>query len=213
MTGFYGQPYPEGTIEEPPANEWKLKKETNNIKIYYRKSTDSRVNEVKINTTVESTLSGLISVLRDVPNYSNWIYKCELAQPLGKSSNAEGLYYTELDFPWPLQNRDMIAHSQISQDKDTKVITIKVQGKPAYIKTKKDKVRIEVLELTWVLTPLPGGKINIDYQLLSDPGGNLPAWLINMAIDQGPTQTIMGLQKQVKNKKYQAMRLSYVEEL
>lgn len=194
----------------PATEEWKLKKESDNIKVYYRKSTDSRVNELKLNTVVESTLSGLVSLLRDVPNYTQWIYKCQNAESLGKSTNKEGAYYAELDFPWPLQNRDMVVQSRLNQDKKTKVVTIHVIGQPSRLKPKEGIVRIEVLDILWVLTPLPGGKVNIDYQLLSDPGGMLPAWLINMAIDQGPTQTIKGLLSEVD--KYQSQKLSYIEE-
>lgn len=194
-------------------DEWKLKKETEHIKVYYRKSTDSRVNELKLLTTVNSSLSGLVSLLRDVPNYTNWIYKCEKVEPLGQSTNSEGRYWAELDFPWPLQNRDMICYSQIDQDPKTKVVTIKVVGQPAYIEKKDGIVRIEVLELTWTLTPTPGGQIHIEYQLLSDPGGVLPGWLINLAIDQGPTQTVRSLREQVSSQKYQSRELSYIQEL
>lgn len=193
--------------------EWKLKKETEHIKVYYRKSTDSRVNELKLLTTVNSSLSGLVGLLRDVPNYTNWIYKCEKVEPLGRSTNAEGRYWAELDFPWPLQNRDMICHSRIDQDPETKVVTIKVEGQPAYVEKKDGIVRIEVLALTWTLTPLAGGQVHIEYQLLSDPGGVLPGWLINLAIDQGPTQTIRGLREQVASEKYQSRKLNYIKEL
>jgi hypothetical protein len=196
----------------PLEDEWKLKKETEHIKVYYRKSADSRVNELKLLTTVNSSLSGLVSLLRDVPNYTNWIYKCEKVEPLGQSTHSEGRYWAELDFPWPLQNRDMICHSRISQDPKTKVVAIKVEGQPAYLEKKDGIVRIEVLELTWTLTPAPDGQIHIEYQLLSDPGGVLPGWLINLAIDQGPTQTIRSLREQVAGQKYQSSKLSYIQE-
>ena len=192
--------------------EWKLKKETEHIKVYYRKAADSRVNELKLLTTVNSSLSGLVSLLRDVPNYTNWIYKCEKVEPLGQSTNSQGRYWAELDFPWPLQNRDMICHSQISQHPETKVVTINVKGEPAYLKKKNGIVRIEVLELTWTLTPKPGGQVAIEYQLLSDPGGSLPGWLINLAIDQGPTQTIRGLREHVASEKYRSGKLDYIQE-
>lgn len=197
---------------EPEKDGWKLKKETEYIKVYYRESENSRVNELKLTTTVRSSLSALVSMLRDVPNYPNWIYKCTVATPLGSASAAQGRYYTELDFPWPLQNRDMIAFSSLRQDPKTKVVTIQVEGKPRFMEEKRGIVRIETLSLEWVLTPLPGGKVRIDYQLLSDPGGMLPAWLINLALDQGPTQTIRGLREQVKRKKYQRAKLSYISE-
>lgn len=204
---------PKSTRSNPEITEWKLKKETEEIKVYYRKSEDSRVNEVKLITTVEASLSTLISVLRDVSNYPNWIYKCEKAHAIGKSSTHGGQYYTELDFPWPLQDRDMIAQSEIVQDRKTKVVTIRVTGRPKLLAEKEGIVRIKTLALEWVLTPLPGGQVRINYQLLSDPGGNLPSWLINMAVDQGPTQTIMALRKQIQDGKYSDAKLNYIAEL
>lgn len=194
-------------------SEWKLKKDADGIKVYYRKSEDSRINELKLTTTVESSLSALVSLLRDVPNYTTWIYKCVVSEPLGNSSPQEGRYYTQLDFPWPLSDRDFVAQSVLSQDPETKIVEIHSTGLPDQLEEKKGAVRIKTLKLYWKFTPLPKGKVQIDYELLSDPGGMLPKWLINMALDQGPTKTILALRQEIQKEKYQNNQLDYIKEL
>lgn len=195
------------------AYEWKLKKEVDDIQVYFRKSPDSKINELKIETTVEASLSGIVTLLRDVPTYPSWVYKCEAAKRLTTLSDHEGIYYSEMNFPWPMANRDFIAYSHTQQDPVTKSIIIEARGRPEYIPEKEGLVRIPHIYVRWKITPTKPGEAKISYFLQSDPGGSIPPWIINMAIDQGPTNSIKNLREMLSNEKYQNAQLSFIQEL
>jgi hypothetical protein len=55
----------------------------------------------------------------------------------------------------------------------------------------------------WTITPLKDGSLSLEYQLLVDPGGSVPAWLVNLAVVDGPFETMSALREKVKEKKYQ----------
>lgn len=195
------------------AYEWKLKKEIDGIQVFFRKSPDSKINELRIETTVEASLSAIVTLMRDVPSFTNWIFKCVASERLYTPSDQESIYYGEMDFPWPMSNRDFIAHSRVSQDENTKTVVILSEGLPGYIPEKKGLIRMPLLKVKWEITPIQDGKVRIAYNLQSDPGGSIPPWLINMAIDQGPTNSIKRLQNMLYKEKYKNAQLSFIQEV
>ncbi|MBK8922208.1 MAG: hypothetical protein IPM81_12020 [Saprospirales bacterium] len=46
----------------------------------------------------------------------------------------------------------------------------------------------------------------------SDPGGNLPDWAINLAIDVGPRETIKRMREILKDPLYQNAKLAHIRE-
>ena len=73
--------------------------------------------------------------------------------------------------------------------------------------------RIQRLEAKWILTPKAQGYTDISFYLLIDLGGSLPAWIVNMAVADGPFETVLNMRSEVQKPKYQNINLSYIEEL
>lgn len=194
------------------TGEWKLKKQADGLKVYLRDAENSNIKEVKIETTFDASLSSVIAVLKDVPAYSKWIYKCSAAERLEPGANTSSVYYCGIDFPWPLSDRDFIAKSKLRQDPNSKHVFIDVQCAPAYLPEKDGFVRIKKMNINYEFIPLPGNKVKMNYRLHSDPGGALPAWLINLAVDNGPVNTIKGMREMLKEDKYRNAKLAFLEE-
>ena len=194
------------------GNGWKLKRDADGLKVYYRKAEHSSINELKMEAILEGSMSAVVTVLRDVSAYPQWIYKCTKAKRLKPLADHFGLYYCQVEFPWPMSNRDFIAQSKLWQDPKTKHVFIEVESQPAYLAAKEDLVRIQQMSLKYELIPLSGGKVKMIYYLHSDPGGALPAWLVNMFLDNGPLNTIKGLREMLKRTEYQQVQLAFLQE-
>jgi len=52
----------------------------------------------------------------------------------------------------------------------------------------------------------------VRFELLIDLGGDIPAWLVNMAIDKGPYYTLLNMSKVVKTSRYKDTYLNYIME-
>jgi hypothetical protein len=50
----------------------------------------------------------------------------------------------------------------------------------------------------------------VEYQLLVNPGGNVPAWIVNMAVIDGPFETGVNMREWIKKEVYQKAKLSYI---
>lgn len=192
------------------ANRWILKNEKEGVKVYYRKTSD--IYELKLVTSLKVSLSGLTSLLSEVDNYTKWGYKVMEARELKKVSDWELYYYSRLDFPWPLDDRDIVVHSKMQQDPVTHRITATSIAEHGLVPEQKGVVRMYNAHTSWTIVPGSGGWTYVEYYIYSDPGGTLPDWLVNMALDVGPRETIKNIRSFVQQEKYQKVKLAHLKE-
>lgn len=191
---------------------WQLKKSSDGIKVYYRDAENSSIKELKIEATFKTALSNLVGFLYQINDYPEWVYSFSDARLEKQVSEKEIYYYGLVDFPWPLWDRDYFAHSTIHQDDKTGKVTITSKAVPDYKPTQKGIVRIKDMNIKWELTPKENGTVKVLYYLKSDPGGDIPAWAINMALDKGPLQTITQLRQLVQQPDKKLAALSFIDD-
>jgi len=194
------------------STDWVLSSQEDEMEVYYRDGEQSKIKELKFTFKVESSLSSIVALLDDVQNYSKWVYKLDEAKIIDKISDREMYYYNVVDFPWPLNDRDMITHTRIFQDPTTKVVTSHSLGAPYLLKEKEEMVRIKTLEIKYIMKPNFDGSVTIDYYLKSDPAGNLPAWIINLALAYGPSESIKEFKKLLAEEPYKSAALPHILE-
>ena len=194
-------------------NGWELKKFDHGISVYTKTSTTSGLKELRAITQVKASLSSIITLLNDWESYPQWVYRCEVSKTLKKITDTEFVHYQTITTPWPVDYRDFVVYVKLSQDDKTKIVIQKSTSLPDYIVKVDNYVRITQFKASWTLTPVPNGYVNVEYQLLVDPGGNVPVWLVNMAVVEGPYETLLHLKQWVTKEKYQKSKLSFIQEL
>ncbi len=192
---------------------WQLKKFENGIAIYTRTAQNSKFKELKSITTVNCSLSSIVSLLNDWDTYPKWVYKCGKSVTLKKINNKEVIHYQTVIAPWPVENRDFVVNVKLQQNETTKTIVINSISIANYIPPILNHVRIQEFKASWTLIPLKNGSTEVIYQLLVNPGGNIPAWLVNLAVVDGPYETCLNFKKQILQEKYQKATVDYIEEL
>lgn len=192
------------------SDGWVFKNDKDAVKVYYRKTAD--VHEIKLVTSLKSSLSGIVQLFSEVPNYPQWGYKVSESRLVRWVSDRECYYYSRLDFPWPLNDRDIVMHTTMVQDPETRAITATSVAAPDMLAEVPDVVRIRNARTRWTLIPGGSGWLYVEYHIYSNPGGNIPDWLVNMAIDTGPRETIKSMRKLLQQPKYQAAKLAYIKE-
>jgi len=191
-------------------NDWHLKREQSGIKIYMRTNAHSSFNEIKVEMTIQSKLSSLVALLLDVPNHAQWVYNVKSSYIIKKIADNELFYYELIDSPFPASDRDLTVHLKITQDSQTRTTNISAIDIPNYIPQKKNIVRVPVSNESWKVTPV-NNTLRIEYYLEIDPGGSVPAWLINSFAEKGPYESFKHLQAQVNIPKYKNAVVSFIK--
>ncbi|CAG5017686.1 hypothetical protein DYBT9275_05825 [Dyadobacter sp. CECT 9275] len=182
---------------------WQLRTVEDGIKIYTQTVADSKVKALKVECEVKATASQVVALLLDIPASERWVCHTRSCILLERVSPLELYYYTEVSLPWPLSNRDFVTHMRIFQDPATKVVTVEAPSVAGKVAKKNGIVRVEHSIGKWIITPLKGGdRVKLEYSLLVDPGGIIPACVVNMFATEGPLRTFRNMRRQLQLPKY-----------
>lgn len=192
--------------------DWKLKKDKNGIKVYSRKTPNFKFDELKVDCIFEGKISQLAAVILDVKNQYQWVYKTAKSELLKQVTNADLIYYSEIECPWPFHNRDLIARMTITQNTSTKILSIVAKSVDNYLPSKKNLVRVKYSNALWTITPLNNAQFKVEYKIQIDPGDGVPAWILNMFATNGPYESFKNLKDKIMLPAYAAAKFPFIKD-
>lgn len=192
-------------------NDWEKLKGKNNIEVFIRHNTQYNTKEIKAVCDMNTNLSAAIHLLKKVSIQKEWAYSTLEARILKEYNNKHWVNYSLIDLPWPAANRDCITSTYLSQGKDS-VVQIKSCLTKQFKYPDNKAVHLPFVQTIWTLEPLAPHKTRIHFQSIVKVGGSIPNWIVNLFIDQGPYNTLLGFRKEVEKDIYQNIVLSYVKE-
>ncbi len=200
------------SITDAHAQEdWQLRKNGEGIKVYSRKKTGQKFHELRVETVVQGTVKQLVAAITDVDQHDKWVYKALNTRLIRTITPGDFYYYTEIDAPWPFDNRDLVLRMTVLYNAQTRQAIINTNNANDIVPTVKDVVRITYSRGHWTLTPQQQGMVKIDYEITVDTGIGLPAWLLNMFIANAPWETFLHLRDWMKAPRYEQAKLSFLQ--
>jgi len=175
---------------------WELKKEKDGIKVYLANSEDTKMKQFKVETFIKASPNEIAKAVLDLENNYKWFSNVEKATLLNQVSADEFVFKQIIQVPFPFKNREVVANSAIKY-LPSGVIRIDLKEDPTLIPETDEYVRMPISRGYWILTPTRGGA-SVEYSFLSDPGGEIPAWLANQFIVNTPFKTIKSLREYLK---------------
>ncbi len=179
-------------IAQKKKNEWKLAKEGGGIEVYTMRDDGARVKRFRVVAQMNYEPALIAGILSDVERYTKWQEDCTEAKVVKRdgANIVVGRYVSST--PFPFSDRDVVIRSTQKTDPDGTII-FKLESTPELYPENKKMVRIRDAGGHWLLTPRPDGFTDVEYEFFADPGGNLPGWLVNAFIVQGPHKTMKNL--------------------
>jgi hypothetical protein len=176
---------------------WRYVSGKGDIKVYNKSVHNSRIKALKAECILNASINEVIDLLLDIPAASKWVCHAKTCVLLRRVSDRELYYYTEVSLPWPADNRDFVTHLKISEDPVTKIVTVHAPAVPGFVNEKRGKVRVKHAVGTWKLTPAGDENVKVEYMLQVDPGGLIPAQIVNLFAAQAPIETFVNMKKEL----------------
>ncbi|MDB5111344.1 MAG: hypothetical protein JWR67_2458, partial [Mucilaginibacter sp.] len=134
--------------------DWQLNNEKDGIRVYTSTATaDNKTKPIKVECTFNTTTTQLVAVLLDIKNYTNWVYHTKSATVVKQVSPSDLYYYSEVNVPWPAQNRDFVAHITVTQNPETKIVTVDAPNVAGLVPQKNGIYRTNNSKGKWLITP------------------------------------------------------------
>ncbi len=185
--------------------EWVQINSNQNLTVYAKDRPGSSIKELRVVGLVDAPSWVILNVLDEVADYPDFMPYTTKAQRIERIADRAVIY-----FRWdpPLIGaRDVtVAVTQSSTKRADGKTSYQLQWEPINTVGPAPSVgviRITLDEGSWKLEPTEDGKkTTVIYDLFTDGGGGLPAFVINMANKQSVNDLFQAIRKQVTLPKY-----------
>lgn len=201
-----------GTVFAADASASHLVLDKDGIKVWANEVPGSPLHGFRAVTTVHSSLAAIVGLITDTESAPRWLYRTSEVETLRR--NDEDMTFVVrvvTDFPWPFKDREAVVAGKITQDPKTMQVRIDSRQVPGYAPLKGNMVMPEV-QGSWVFRPVGQGMVEITMTGHADPGGVLPAGLINLLIQEHPYNSLKALREMIAAPTYQSYRLASIRE-
>lgn len=172
---------------------WKLQKDFLGINVFTRSVDFSPLKEYKVSTVIKTPINSLIKILVNGDYLKEWNYRTTKSRLLGVGSGNKYLVYMYNDLPWPAKNRDHVSELKLEYINDS-LVRINIKSKPDKIIKTKGVIRVINFSGFWLLEKTKIG-VKVTQQMYGDPGGYLPAFIVNSFIVDAPFSTFKKLKE------------------
>ena len=175
---------------------WSLTKEKDGIRVYTQEIEGSDFKAFRAVTEIRGSLLAVYETLMDIENYVHWVPYTKTSKVLEHQDKRYQCYILN-DAPWPVSDRDGFYDYLFEYFPNRRKATITIKAIPDFGEEHEGVVRITQTDGFWDLSELEEGMVKVIYQVHSDPGGSIPAWLAASSVTSVPIKTLKGLQDQI----------------
>lgn len=174
----------------------KLAVDKEDIKIYLTKLDTTPFKEYRAEMTVNANIDSVTKQILDIKSLQKWNYKTRKSELVKKVSDTSWIFYMNHHLGWPIQDRDHVSKVTLHKKKDEQIITIAPANN--FVEEKDNIVRIKYFKGFWYLKRIDNNKTLVVQQVYGNPGGNIPAFMVNMVVTRGPFESFVELRKRVE---------------
>lgn len=192
------------------AQDWKLTKKKDSVTVYTRSIEGFETKQFKATTTINrARLHSVAAIIMDAEHTENWIADVEKGDFLAQPNDTNWISYLLLTLPWPFDNRELILDNFLSQD-EKGIVTIKLSSHHDHIPLNDKYVRIIKAEGYWQLIETANG-VEVEYVFVGETAGNIPQWLVNLFVVDGPITTMSNIREQCFEEPYKSANLYFLK--
>lgn len=177
-----------------PQEDWKKEVDKNNVQVYTKKVEGYPIKAFRATSIINSGTDQIIEKLMDIENYSQWVANVSSTSIISVVNDSLLYFYMEVAAPFPVEDRDLVQSSELVKV-DEKTIELRITNHPQKIEPKQGFIRMPKSDGKWTLTILDSSQTLVQLEMMNDPGGTLPDWLVNSMITGSPYKTMNNLRK------------------
>lgn len=185
------------TIPAGAGESWEHVSREDGVEVYRKEAANSPLVAFRGVTVMEAPLERILWVLADNEHRTEWIDLCAESRVLEQVSPYESVIYQRYALPWYLTDRDYVYRAKAVRDADGTVrlslASCEHPGAPETV-----GIRAQLIESSYVLTPLGAQRTRVSVEIHTDPKGLVPDWLVNVVQKSWPLKTLQGIRGQLR---------------
>lgn len=192
------------SVPDGPPPLWSLISDRQQVRVF-RQNDDGP--DFAIRGTTRFALRdeyALVAVLRDYAAYPEWLHFVTEVDELAAGPDGGRRLRFTTRLPWPLRDREALLESRLlPAPASADQITVALSNRPGLLPPDPAYVRVPRLRGSLAFRRLEGDRVEVDYRLRLDPGGDLPDWLARLLLRDAAHFTLRRLRAAVRQPRYQ----------
>ncbi len=189
----------------------KLAIDRNGIKVWTYQTVGNPAFNYRATTVLDSSVTSVVAALQDTTYLNKWVPYLRKIQTIEQKDDGSFIMRMELDFPFPLQDREVVIGGSIKQAADGTVTIINKSVQDARAPVQSRLLRVEHYEGSWQIKPLGKNRTEVTTTGYADPGGLLPLSIVNMFVQQQPYQMLQSMKTIVQSPRYQNAKFKTIK--
>ena len=144
-------------------------------------------------------MSEYVSAILDTDEHPDWAPRCLETQNIEKIKDKELIIYAVYAGVWPTSDRDYAARVSVASAPDMSTVRVDIERVelPNTDPVATERVHIPHLKSSWIFEQINQDFTRVELRAHIDPGGLIPAWLVNLGYSKVPYQFLQNLEAQV----------------
>lgn len=180
--------------------QWELDVDSDGISVWTRTKEGSRYKEAKGEVIVPGTPQSAFSVIVSAETCREWVYRCTNSYVISRPRPQDGVVYTRTNSFWPISDRDAVFLAETSYDTQNNIFRASMVQKNDVLPVVEGVVRITSMNGSWEVLPFSSTESRVIFWSHVEPGGLLPAALVNLAISNLHKNSLASLRKFLEKK-------------
>lgn len=180
---------------------WTLKRDRNGIYIYVREQAESPLKEYRARALIAHPIHKVFEFLADLERHPEWVFRCSGLTILEGQGGQQVRYHTAYDIPWPVKDRDLTVEAIIILHEGGKRIEILSEDIMLDHPLEEGVIRMPGYREWVILEEIDSQKTMFIAEGYADPGGTVPAWLVNMFLVDGIYDSVIKIRNILDNEK------------
>ena len=182
------------------AKAWEEISKKEGVTVWQKKVPGSPFVAFRGELMINASIRKVLAVLNDQERKTKWMHLCTANYVLEHIKTGHLILYNRTGSSYPfVADRDVVAEVILVVDKENATINISAKNVSHPRQGLVDGVvRLQNLDLHWSLKFINKTKTLVRYEVLTDPGGWVPAWIVNIVSEGIPYWTLKGLAEQTK---------------
>jgi hypothetical protein len=181
--------------------DWKLKRERNGISIYTREQAESPLKEYRARALIAHPIHKVFTFLADLERHPEWVFRCTGLTILEGQVGKQVTYHTTYDIPWPMRDRDLTVEATITHHAGGKRIESLSEDIMLDHPLENGVIRMPGYREWVILEEIDSANTLFIAEGYADPGGTVPAWLVNMFLVDGIYDSVIKTRDILDNEK------------
>lgn len=180
------------------ADEWQELFRTDGVAVAERPAPERALPDFRGEVELPADAYEVLAVILDVPQQTEWMWQCRVSRVLRHEAGDGVIVYQVLDAHWPATDRDVVFESvpRVVEPGHRLEVRFASRDDPAAPPVA-DLVRMPHLAGEFALEALDPSHTRVIYTVSADPGGALPATLLERTVRESPFDTLVGLRRRV----------------